>query len=199
MSGGERAGLRERTRRAVRAELSALAVELFLERGYERTTVEDIATAAGMSRRSFFRYFPSKEDVVFGEAGDVAERVADAIRDRPGEEAPWACLRAVLREWQDAIHTVDLRTLRLIEEAPALRARLHAERDRMRELVSAALREHPGGVDAFTADLLTGAAAAALDAADREWLRSGGTADRAALLDRAFGVLSLPGEGRPGP
>ncbi|MFG2020772.1 TetR family transcriptional regulator [Actinomadura geliboluensis] len=196
MSGGERAGLRERTRRAVRAELSALAVELFLERGYEGTTVEDIAAAAGMSRRSFFRYFPSKEDVVFGEAGDVAERVAEAIRGRPGDEAAWACLCAVLREWQEAIHAAqpDLRTLRLIEEAPALRARLHAERDRMRELISAALRERPGGgVDAFTADLLTGAAAAALDAADREWLRSGGTADRAALLDRAFGVLRLSG------
>jgi AcrR family transcriptional regulator len=124
-----------------------LAVQLFLERGYERTTVEDIAAAAGMSRRSFFRYFPSKEDVVFGEAGDVAERVAEAIRDRPAGEAAWACLRAVLREWQDATHAAqpDLRTLQLIEEAPALRARLHAERDRMRELIGAALRERPGG------------------------------------------------------
>ncbi|GAA2133713.1 TetR family transcriptional regulator [Actinomadura napierensis] len=193
MSGDERTGLRERTRRAVRAELSDLAVRLFLERGYERTTVEDIAAAAGMSKRSFFRYFPSKEDAVFGEAEDVAEQVAEAIRARPEGEPPWACLCAVLREQQEAIRSAQpgLRTLRLIEATPALRARLHAERDRMRELITAALREHSGaGLDAFTADLLTGTAAAALEAADREWMRSDGAADRAALLDRAFALLS---------
>uniref|UniRef100_UPI001F5FEA57 TetR family transcriptional regulator n=1 Tax=Actinomadura roseirufa TaxID=2094049 RepID=UPI001F5FEA57 len=161
MISGKRPGLRERTRRAVRAELAELAMGLFAERGYAATTVEDIAAAAGLSKRSFFRYFPSKEDVVFGDAGDVAGRVAAAVRERPAGEAPWACLRAVLREWQGPIHDArrGVAALRLIEATPVLRARLHREREELLGQVAAALRERPGAaLDAFTADLLTAAA-----------------------------------------
>lgn len=190
---GGGSGLRERTRRAVRAELAELAVGMFAERGFEETTVEDIAAAAGLSKRSFFRYFPSKEDVVFGDVEEVAAGIAEAVRARPAGEPAWTCLRVVLREWEGRIHASqrELAGLRLIESTPALRARLHAKRDEMRTSIAAALRERPGAdLDAFTADLLTAAAGAALDAASREWLRAGGTADRSALLDRAFAVLS---------
>ncbi|XVU28462.1 TetR family transcriptional regulator [Actinoplanes sp. CA-054009] len=58
--------LRERRRLATQAEIEAVALELFGERGSERTTVEDIATAAGVSQRTFFRYFPTKEDAALG-------------------------------------------------------------------------------------------------------------------------------------
>lgn len=193
MSGAETMGLRERTRRAVRRELADLALGMFVERGYEATTVEDIAAAAGLSKRSFFRYFPAKEDVLFGDVEDVAGQIAEQVRARPGGEDAWACLHAVLREWEPRIHTAqrDLDALRLIETTPPLRARLHQKRDELRALVAAALRERPGsGLDAFTADLLTSAAGAVLDAATREWLRTDGTADRAALIDRAFAALS---------
>jgi AcrR family transcriptional regulator len=190
VTNGDGAGLRERTRRAVRAELAELAVGLFVERGFDATTVDDIAAAAGLSRRSFFRYFPSKEDVVFGDAEDVAGRVAAAVAARPADEPPWECLRAVLREWHEPIRAArsDPAVLRLIESTPALRARLHVKREQMRERIAGALLER-GGVDAFTADLLTGAAGAALEAADRAWLRADGAADRADLLDRAFAAL----------
>ncbi|MFV2178254.1 TetR family transcriptional regulator [Actinomadura sp. LOL_016] len=190
---GTRSGLRERTRRAVRAELAELALGLFVERGYEETKVEDVAAAAGLSKRSFFRYFPSKEDVVFGDVEDLADEVAAAVRSRPADEPPWTVLRVVLREWEERIHAAqrDPAVLRLIESTPALRARLHQRRDEMRGRVAAALRERPGaGIDAFTADLLTGCAAAALDAAGREWLRLEGAADRGGLVDRAFAALA---------
>ncbi|MEV4000693.1 TetR family transcriptional regulator [Actinomadura sp. NPDC049753] len=193
MTRAETMGLRERTRRAVRAELAELALGLFIERGYERTTVEDIAAAAGLSKRSFFRYFPTKEDVLFGDVDDLAERVADDIRSRPCDGDAWACLHAVLRDWEPRIHAAqrDLTGMRLIETTPALRARLHQKRDELRDRISAALRERPGApLDTFTADLLTAAAGAALDAAAREWVRSDGTADRAALIDQAFILLA---------
>ncbi|WP_433251390.1 TetR family transcriptional regulator [Actinomadura nitritigenes] len=193
MDDAERAGLRERTRRAVRTELAELALRLFVERGYEETTVDDIATAAGLSKRSFFRYFPSKEDVVFGDVEDLADRVAEAVRARPAEEPPWTVLRAVLREWGERIQSAqrDPAVLRLIESSPALRARLNQRRDAMRDRITTALCERPGPrLDAFTADLLTGCAAAALDAANREWLRCDGAADRTDLIDRAFGVMA---------
>ncbi|RMI47025.1 GNAT family N-acetyltransferase [Actinomadura harenae] len=186
-------GLRERTRRAVRRELAGLALRMFVERGYEATTVEDIAAAAGLSKRSFFRYFPAKEDVLFGDVEDLAVQIADEVRTRPQGESAWECLHAVLREWEPRLHTAqrDLDALRLIETTPPLRARLHQKRDELRALVAAALRERPGAdLDAFTADLLTAAAGAALDAASREWLRTDGTADRAALIDRAFAALA---------
>ncbi|WP_026400562.1 TetR family transcriptional regulator [Actinomadura rifamycini] len=193
MSGERVSGLRERTRRAVRAELAELAIGLFVERGYEETKVEDVAAAAGLSKRSFFRYFPSKEDVVFGDVEELADEVAAAVRARPAEEPPWTVLRIVLREREEHIHAAqrDPAVLRLIESTPALRARLHQRRDAMRGRIAAALRERPGaGLDAFAADLLTGCAGAALDAAGREWLRRGGDVDRGELVDRAFAALA---------
>ncbi|MBE1537667.1 TetR family transcriptional regulator [Actinomadura algeriensis] len=200
MNGERVSGLRERTRRAVRAELAELALGLFVERGYEETKVEDVAAAAGLSKRSFFRYFPSKEDVVFGDVEDLADEVAEAVRARPADEPPWTVLRTVLREWEVRIHAAqrDPAVLRLIESTPALRARMHQRRDEMRARIAAALRARPGaGLDAFTADLLTGCAAAALDAAGREWIRRDGDADRGELVDRAFAALAPDGLARP--
>lgn len=78
--------------------------------------------------------------------------------------------------------------LTLIESTPSLRARLHQKRDALRGRVAEALAERDG-LDAFTADVLTAAAAAALDAAIRAWAGSGGTADRGGLVDRAFATL----------
>lgn len=193
MKAEDRAGLRERTRRAVRAELAELALRLFVEHGYEETTVDDIAAAAGVSRRSFFRYFPSKEEVVFGDVEDLADQVADAIRARPADEEPWTVLHVVLGEWEEKIHSAQRNpaVLRLIESTPALRARLHQKRDALRGRITDALRDRPGsGLDPFTADLLTACAAAALDAAGREWLRHDGTIDRRELIDRAFATLA---------
>jgi AcrR family transcriptional regulator len=195
-------GLRVRTRQAVRAQLAELAMGMFLERGYDETTVDEIAAAAGMSRRSFFRYFPSKEDVVFGEAEEAAERVAAEIRDHPGGASAWDCLHAVLRREHEQIHDVHrtLSELRLIESSPALRARLAVKREQMRASVQQALREREGAeLDEFTADLLVSAAGAALEAVDREWLRSGGKADRGQLVDHAFAQLKpRSAEDRPG-
>ncbi|GAA1535114.1 TetR family transcriptional regulator [Dactylosporangium maewongense] len=175
----------------MRAELAAVAIRLFAEQGFEETTVDQISTAAGLTKRSFFRYFPVKEDVVFGDVDVLGEQVIVEIREEPGDD-PWHCLHQVLRRWQQHIHGSEQAQtrLRLIEVTPSLRARLHEKRAEWRQSVSDALRARSGlPVDAFTADLLTNAAAAALDTVTQEWARSGGTADRDALLDRAFALL----------
>ncbi|WP_245930908.1 TetR family transcriptional regulator [Actinokineospora auranticolor] len=182
-------GLRDRTRRAVRADLAERAMVLFRERGFDETTVDDIARAAGMSKRSFFRYFATKEDAVLGLVDELGERVVEDIRARPADEPPWECLRQVLRQSEERIRT-SADALRLIESTPALRAAHHGKRDQTRALIATALRDRPGSTLApFAADLLATAAGAALDAAAREWLRTGGTADRAHLLDQAFAAL----------
>lgn len=182
-------GLRARTRDAVRAQLADLAIELFAEHGYDETTVDDIAVAAGVSKRSFFRYFPTKDDVVFHDLDEIAERVAAQIKSADGDD--WECLQRVLTEWQEQLY-VSSRVLELVESSPALRARMVEKRDELRRQMSEALRERPGSaLDAFSADLLTAAAAAVLDAAAQEWLRAGG--DRVELIRRGFDQLSPGG------
>jgi AcrR family transcriptional regulator len=187
-------GLRERTRRAVRAELTEVAIGLFARQGFEATTVEEIARAAGMTKRSFFRYFPTKEEAVFGGIDLTGEQVIADLAVRPAGEDPWESLHFVLRNWQDEIHASEqmLAVLRLVEVTPALGGRLHQRRAEWRQRVSDAVRQLPGAeIDSFTADLLTNTAVAVLDAVSGEWLRSGGTADRAALLDRGFALARV--------
>lgn len=185
-------GLRERARRTMRAELAAVALDMFVRDGFDQTTVDDIARAAGLSKRSFFRYFPTKEDAVLGGVDALSDRVADEIRGRPADEPPWESLRHVLGRWEEEIHASqqELAGARLIETTPSLRAGLLRRREEWRARVGEALlSRREDGLDPFTADLLTGAAAAALDAVSREWVRSGGAADRRGLLDRAFRAL----------
>lgn len=185
-------GLRERTRLAVRAELSRLAVELFVRQGFERTTVDDITAAAGLSKRSFFRYFPAKEDAIFGDLDLLGEEVRAELRERPAGEAPWDSLHQVLRGWSERIHSAGAvaEKLDLIETTPALRARFQHKREQLRDEIAAELRERqPGGLSDFDIDLLTGAAAAALDAVSREVVRGGDPGAREELIDRAFAAL----------
>lgn len=182
-------GLRERTRRAVRAELAEVAIGLFARQGFDDTTVEDIARAAGITKRSFFRYFPTKEDVVFDGVDLTGEKVVADIAARPAEEDPWDSLHHVLRAWQEEIHASEqvLATLQLIEATPALVGRLHQRRTEWRRRVSDALQDRPGAeIDPYTADLLTNAATAVLDAVSSQWVRSKGQADRTDLLDQGF-------------
>src|SRR3954454_16183564 len=87
--------VRERTRRTVRGELAQLAVRLFVEKGYDETTIDDLAAAAGMSKRTFFRYFASKEELVVGKYEALAEQLAEDLAARPADEPIWASLRQV--------------------------------------------------------------------------------------------------------
>ncbi|HEY2227697.1 MAG TPA: helix-turn-helix domain-containing protein, partial [Xanthobacteraceae bacterium] len=87
--------LRERTRRAVQNEISDAAIALFIERGYEATTIDDIAAAVGVSQRSVFRYFLTKEEIVVGKFDFVAEEMFEVLRARPAGEPVWESLRRV--------------------------------------------------------------------------------------------------------
>ncbi|MGK0741969.1 mycofactocin system transcriptional regulator [Leucobacter sp. Z1108] len=83
-----------RTPATTQREISRTAIELFLERGFEETFVDDIAHAAGISRRTFFRYFPSKNDLPWGEFDDLI----DALRQRLAAANPETSIEAALRQ-----------------------------------------------------------------------------------------------------
>jgi AcrR family transcriptional regulator len=95
--GDSRCGRRERKKRETRAALEAAALRLFADRGYEQTTVEDIADAADVAVRTFFRYFSSKRHVLFGDAGHtIVGRLRSALAERPATETPVEAVRAAM-------------------------------------------------------------------------------------------------------
>jgi AcrR family transcriptional regulator len=124
-------GLRERKKQRTRDALLRAALELFTTRGYEQTTVDDIAEAVEVSQRTFFRYFTSKEEVAFFAARLAESHFVEAVRARPPEEAPLDALRlAVLESWDTIGEAVEevvplelhMRIQRVIESTPALLA-----------------------------------------------------------------------------
>ena len=92
--GEVRPGLRERKKARTRAAIQEQALRLFRDQGYERTTVEQIAEAAEVSPSTFFRYFPTKEDVALYDALDPL--MIEAFRSQPAALSPLAAMRAAM-------------------------------------------------------------------------------------------------------
>ena len=86
-------GLRERKKRQTRIDLARAAVSLFEERGYDAVTVDDIAAAANVSRRTFFRYFDTKDDLVAVDPEGKIAAMRIALRDGPPDEPTLDALR----------------------------------------------------------------------------------------------------------
>src|SRR5262245_30659081 len=96
---------RARKKAETRRALQEHALRLFVEHGYEATTVERIAAAAGVSHMTFFRYFPTKEDVVA--ADDYDPMIEELIRSRPESEHPIERVRAAMREGLAKVYLAD--------------------------------------------------------------------------------------------
>ncbi|CAM3176528.1 TetR family transcriptional regulator [Nocardioides dubius] len=124
--------LRERTRQAVRDEVLTAAWRLFARHGFEATTVEQIAEAAGMSRRSFFRYFATKEELILVRLIEHDEKIAALLAARPATEGAWTAIRAAvapIMESHEQHHDRSLALIRMMRE-PGLRSTI-AERERL--------------------------------------------------------------------
>jgi AcrR family transcriptional regulator len=183
---------RERKKAQTRQRLQEQALRLFVERGYEATTVERIAAAAGVSHMTFFRYFPTKEDVVLSDSYDPL--LAAAIRARPRSEGPVTRIHAAVREGLTAIYAADREALlvrtRLALRTPALRARLGDNQFATRDLLAGALED---GEPTFATRVLASACLATLTTALEEWVAIDGAAELPDLIDEAFRALN---EGR---
>lgn len=119
-------GLRERKKQRTRRAIAGAALRLFDERGYEETTISDIAAAADVSPRTFFSYFPSKDDVVFAEMDERLADVRARLAERPGDETPLATFRRVADALLRAIAAEDGEygaiQVALIRDRPSLQA-----------------------------------------------------------------------------
>ncbi|MFI5046014.1 MAG: TetR family transcriptional regulator [Acidimicrobiia bacterium] len=96
-------GLRERKKAETRVALTAAALRLADERGLDNVTVGEIAAEAGVSPRTFFNYFPTKEDAIIGISPTLTVAIVEVLRERPEREAPFASLRAAVHASTDQL------------------------------------------------------------------------------------------------
>ncbi|MBP0458141.1 TetR family transcriptional regulator [Streptomyces montanisoli] len=183
----------------MRRELASAAMELFATKGYEATTVDEIAAAAGVARRTFFRHFRSKEEAIFPDHDDTLVRAEAVLTAAPPHEHPLdtVCrgIKEVMRMYA-ASPALSVERYRLTREVPALREREIASVARYERLFTRYLlghfdeREHAGGSDdPLLAEVAASAVVTAHNHVLRRWLRAGGKGDVEAQLDHAFGIV----------
>jgi AcrR family transcriptional regulator len=144
--GWPKAGLRERKKARTRAEIQRQALRLFRERGYEATTVARIAEAAEVSESTFFRYFPTKEDVVLWDEFDPL--IFEAFKAQPAESDPIRALRDAIRSVLARPSPTEREHLRervgLLLSVPPLRAALVDQLHGPMRLLAVAVAERTG-------------------------------------------------------
>ncbi|HEX8856833.1 MAG TPA: TetR family transcriptional regulator [Thermoleophilaceae bacterium] len=185
--------LRERKRTKTRLMIQAEAFRLFAEKGYENTTVDDIAFAAAISPRTFFRYFPTKEDVVLWDEYDPI--AAELVAARPDDEPLAETLRAITRAAIGGLYRRDpaqlLMRTRLLASVPELRARMLAQQGSGGDMLAALLAQKRGlRADDLAARVIAAAFGAAIITAVDAWQRDDGKSDLLELVDRAIHELA---------
>ena len=180
-----------RSRQAAYAEITSVAMRLFLEQGFEQTTIDQIAATSGISRRSFFRYFGTKEDIVLGNLASEGELARDALEAVPLSVGPWEALRAAL-ETVNALSADEKTTLsiaRMMYETPSLRARSIEKHLQWQQLLVPNIRLRLGSESGPAAAAIVASAIACLDIAGEVWVQGNGAADLAALYDEAVAAV----------
>ena len=183
--------LRERNKARARAEIATAALRLFTERGFGGVTIDEIVSAAGVSRRTFFRYFETKEDALLADYPELNVRLTEGLSSN--DEDVLATIRAGLHrlaEWYVERAEAVLERSRLIRDGIHLAARnleFLAQWERaIANTVAGHLGEDPGGLLSRTVGAsVVGAFRAALT----QWVRSSCAEDLHALTDRALDVV----------
>ncbi|WP_037310118.1 TetR family transcriptional regulator [Amycolatopsis orientalis] len=191
-----RAGATPAGRRRLRRTLASAAVDLFAANGYEATTVDEIAAAAGIGRRTFFRYFDAKDDVLFANHDEIVaemeEVFASADPRRDPVEVACAAVSLVLDSYAADLE-VSLKRFDLTRTVPSLRDKEVATVDRYQRVLARYLQARFEEQGEEAASLRAAVIAAAIAAANnhvlRRWLRSGGKGDIAACATEAFALV----------
>jgi AcrR family transcriptional regulator len=154
------AGLRERKRAETHARIQSEGMRLFLDKGFEATTLDEIADAAGVSRRSLFHYFGSKEEIVFSTKADFPDMVVAAIKRRPAEEPLLDMVENAMTDMAVRHETGHAKAFaRLIRDTPALSAGDQAKYETVERALAKALAEQKGLPDGDVTCRVTASAA----------------------------------------
>jgi len=187
-------GLRLRKKQQTRTALADAALRLVAERGLDHVTVEEISAAADVSPRTFFNYFATKDDAVFGTMFDGSDRILAAVAAAPPERSAWEAVRAAYRD--EAVELEgDAERLRLrmtvCSRNPAMLARLvesgAAAELALAEVIAGRLGADPAR-DSYPL-LVAVAAGGALRVAMMRWATGTGDRPLTELVDETFGAL----------
>jgi AcrR family transcriptional regulator len=189
-------GRRERKKQRTRLDLMEHAARLFAANGFDETTTEDIAEAADLSQRTFFRHFGSKEAVLYADMDELRVRVRAALAERPaGEPALLAVREAILTlaDTYEAERDHRLLQARLAAAYPSVSAysRAVVQAEWEKELIAAVSDRL--GVDPIRdprPEIVAGAAMSALRASIRRWSAGGGTEHLPTIVAGAFEALA---------
>jgi AcrR family transcriptional regulator len=165
--------------------LERAALELFDERGFDRTTVAQIAQRAGLNERSFYRYFSDKREVLFGGGDELRSRLEQTLRDVPATTGPLDALLVALEKSADVFRPKELLLIRarVINANPELRERELSKKDAIDAALVAALRDR--GEDETTARMATDMATSIWRVAAKRCLQGDDSASFAAELRAA--------------
>jgi len=186
--------LQRRAKDFIRAEVAATAIRLFLDEGFDAVTVDQISAAAGLSRRSFFRYFRSKEDVVVSVFTELAEEGCRTFVERLSSDGVWPALRRSMDpvvEWAEQDRRRALALMRLVFESDPLRAGYLDRVDRWSASLASVLSAQLG-LDAnagLYATVVATAGMGAYVAGARAWVSHAGEVPLGSLFDQAFAAL----------
>jgi AcrR family transcriptional regulator len=196
----QRPGLRERKKARTRAAIREHALRLFREQGYDATTVDQIAEAADVSPSTFFRYFPTKEDVVLQDDLDVLAMAA--FEAAPADMTPIAAFRAASKDAFAALDEEELARLRettqLTLTVPEVRARAMDELARTIDIIAEAVAKRTGRDQAdFAVRNLAGAVVGVIIAATMPWAEFADKGSTADILERIDAALAHLDAGLP--
>ncbi|MER7012729.1 TetR/AcrR family transcriptional regulator [Saccharopolyspora sp. NPDC000359] len=194
MTGAEEAcGLRERKKRATRQALQRAAISLFLERGVEAVTVEDICSRAEVSPRTFFNYFTAKEEVLVPWNSDIVARTAQHVRDQPAEHPPLRVAHTVLATAIDSAMAAPTwrDQAQVLREHPELMPRVVVASRALEAALADGLAQRLGrDREDLYVGLLASTAITAMRTAIQSWHRADPDLAPHGFLDRAFDLLS---------
>jgi AcrR family transcriptional regulator len=185
------AGLRERKRQQTRERLTRAAMALFLERGFEATTLDDIAAAADISRRSFFHYFASKEDVVFAWQEESTAALIAAVAARPSDESMLAAAENAITAMVGQLQPGEaIAMARLKRDNPALQARDQVKYEKLERALAEALGKRAGHkAEKLQARLVAMIATGAMRIGGEFWAAEGAREKPEALAKRTFAAI----------
>ena len=182
-------GLRERKRLQTRDRLTATGMALFLAQGFEATTLDQITAAADISRRSFFHYFASKEDLVFAWQDSFCLDLIAALAERPADERPIdAAVNALIAALGDFDREQAEALACFVEETPALRDREQVKYATMEQALAAALGQRAGAVT-LEIRLVAMAVIGGMRVAGEEWRHAGDRARPDLYARQVFDTL----------
>lgn len=180
-----------------RERLQQAALELYGERGFEQTTVAEIARRAGLTERTFFRYFADKPEVLFYGAEALQEGIVARVASAPDSAAPLEAVASALEATAgifQGVRDYSVKRQAVIEANPGLRERELIKLARLASAVAQALRER--GVGDPAATLAAEAAIAAFKTAFQRWVNEPGQQSFAALIRESIDDLKAVTAGR---